>query len=54
LGNQLLHNGPLVVVTHYVTVTALTGVFPNSGEGVVATQGENGELCDFARLSFED
>lgn len=36
LADQLLHNGPLVLVTHQVTVTALTGVFPNSGEGVVA------------------
>lgn len=44
----------LVLVTHQVTVTALTGVFPNSGEGVLATLGENGELRDFTRLSFDD
>ena len=27
--------GLLVVVTHQVNITALTGIFPNSGEGVV-------------------
>jgi hypothetical protein len=29
--------GNLVLVTHQVNVTALTGVFPASGEAVVAT-----------------
>ncbi len=28
-------SGTLVVVTHQVNITALTGVFPQSGEGVV-------------------
>ena len=54
LANQPLQSEPLVLVTHQVTVTALTGIFPDSGEGVVATLGENGELRDFARLSFGD
>jgi broad specificity phosphatase PhoE len=54
LSDQALQDGPLVLVTHRVTVTALTGVFPDSGEGVVATLGPNGELSDFARLSFGD
>jgi len=44
---------PLVLVTHQVTVTALTGIFPGSGEGVVATLAGNGELSDFARLGFD-
>ena len=30
--------GTLVVVTHQVNITALTGVFPQSGEGVVLHQ----------------
>jgi phosphohistidine phosphatase SixA len=54
LVDQPLQNEPLVLVTHQVTVTALTGVFPSSGEGVVATLGENGELREFTRLSFDD
>ena len=54
LSAQALQNEPLVLVTHQVTVTALTGVFPDSGEGVVATLGENGELGDFVRMSFDD
>ena len=54
LSDQALQNEPLVLVTHQVTVTALSGVFPDSGEGVVATLGENGELGDFARLNFDD
>ena len=54
LSAQALQNEPLVLVTHQVTVTALTGVFPDSGEGVVATLGENGALGDFARMNFND
>ena len=54
LAEQTLHREPLVLVTHQVTVTALTDVFPNSGEGVVATLGENGELGDFTALQFDE
>ncbi len=54
LTEQESQNGPLVLVTHQVTVTALTDIFPNSGEGVVATLGEDGELRDFVRLGFAD
>ena len=43
---------PLVLVTHQVTVTAMTGISPASGEGVVATLSPEGELRDFARLRF--
>jgi len=53
LADQALQDEPLVLVTHQVTVTALTGVFPGSGEGVVATLGENGGLSDFAPLRFD-
>lgn len=34
--------GVLVVVTHQVNITALTGVYPASGEGVVLRRGEGG------------
>ncbi|MDX2006549.1 MAG: histidine phosphatase family protein [Meiothermus sp.] len=34
--------GVLVVVTHQVNITALTGVVPESGEGVVVRVGEGG------------
>lgn len=45
---------PLILVTHQVTVTALTDVFPNSGEGVVASLSDNGELTGFSRIGFDD
>lgn len=35
---------PVIMVTHQVNITALTGVYPSSGEMVVAAVGENGEL----------
>lgn len=41
--------GVLVVVTHQVNITALTGVVPASGEGVVL-HARNGELEVVARL----
>lgn len=41
--------GALVVVTHQVNITALTGVFPQSGEGIVITR-ENGQLRVAGRL----
>ncbi|MFN4090493.1 MAG: histidine phosphatase family protein [Alphaproteobacteria bacterium] len=33
----------IIMVTHQVNITALTGVFPASGAGVVAAGGRNGE-----------
>ncbi|NKC31227.1 histidine phosphatase family protein [Falsiroseomonas selenitidurans] len=36
--------GALVVVTHQVNITALTGIFPASGEGVVLRRAEGGDL----------
>jgi phosphohistidine phosphatase SixA len=43
--------GPLVVVTHQVNVTALTGVFPASGEAVVVRVAEKG-LAVLGRIRF--
>lgn len=41
--------GTLVVVTHQVNITALTGVFPASGEGVVARMAD-GKLTVKGRM----
>jgi len=37
-------DGPIVLVTHQVNITALTGVYPASGELVVIRQSENGKI----------
>lgn len=44
---------PLVLVTHQVNITALTGVFPGSGEIVVARRTPDGELKVVGRLSHD-
>jgi broad specificity phosphatase PhoE len=36
--------GPFVLVTHQVIITALTNIFPRSGEMVIARVAENGDL----------
>ena len=41
---------PLILVTHQVNITALTGVFPRSGEIVVARLGEDGGVTVLGRL----
>ena len=41
--------GALVVVTHQVNITALTGIVPTSGEGVVLKV-ENGTLNIIGRI----
>lgn len=53
LADRTARDLPLVLVTHQVTITALSGIFPGSGEGVVATLGEGGELRRFARIGFD-
>lgn len=37
-------DGPIVLVTHQVNITALTGVYPASGELVFVRQSENGKI----------
>jgi broad specificity phosphatase PhoE len=54
LAGQPRQDAPLVLVTHQVTVTAMTGIFPGSGEGVVATLGAEGQLSDFVPLDFDN
>lgn len=48
------HNweGPTVLVTHQVVITALTGVFPASGEIVIVQRKKDGTLEVVARLPF--
>jgi phosphohistidine phosphatase SixA len=36
--------GPLVMVTHQVNITALTGIFPASGEAVMVRVGDGAEV----------
>jgi phosphohistidine phosphatase SixA len=43
--------GALIMVTHQVNITALTGVFPRSGEAVVAKSLPNGELSIVGRIA---
>jgi len=44
--------GALVIVTHQVNITALTGVFPSSGEGIVVRI-ENRETVMAGRLEIQ-
>lgn len=43
LGGQNL-DGPVVLVTHQVNITALTGIYPASGEIVVVRRSEDGTI----------
>jgi len=43
-------DGPLILVTHQVNITALTGVFPASGELLVVGMGEAGEVTVARRI----
>lgn len=44
---------PTVLVTHQVNITALTGVYPNSGEMIVVKRTETGGLVVVARFQVE-
>ena len=41
---------PLVLVTHQVVITALTGVFPRSGEVVIVRRGADGAIAVLGSL----
>ena len=43
---------PLILVTHQVTISALTGDFVASGEGVLARVGERGVLTPVRPVDF--
>jgi hypothetical protein len=44
--------GPLVLVTHQVTISALTGTFVDSGTGVLMALGEGGRLERIGQIPF--
>jgi phosphohistidine phosphatase SixA len=44
---------PLVLVTHQVNITALTGVFPASGEMLVLKRSKKGEYMVVGRIDFQ-
>jgi phosphohistidine phosphatase SixA len=44
---------PIVLVTHQVNITALTGVYPDSGEIVVLGRSEKGEFTVAGRIEAE-
>lgn len=48
------HRGPgnVLLVTHQVNITALTGIVPDQGEGVVVRAGEAGEVRTVGRVTF--
>jgi hypothetical protein len=46
-------DGTVLMVTHQVNITALTGVSPASGEMVVAKPGEDGSLQVVGRIRTE-
>ncbi len=52
LAGQAL-DGPLVLVTHQVNITALTGVYPRSGELVVIRQTGDGAIVVVGSLETE-
>ena len=50
---KLRSDKPVVVVTHQVNITALTDVFPSSGEMVVVNVGAKGELKVIGSIRIE-
>ncbi len=44
LTQELKKEKPLVLVTHQVNITALTGVYPDSGEVIICKLNSNGEI----------
>jgi hypothetical protein len=44
------NQGVIVMVTHQVNITALTGVFPGSGQAVVAMLDDAGQLAQVGLL----
>lgn len=55
LAARATSNSPVVLVTHQVTITAITGVYPASGEGVLIGRADAQEsYAAKARFLFED
>ncbi|MDJ0942800.1 MAG: histidine phosphatase family protein [Kiloniellales bacterium] len=47
------HDRPVVLITHQVNITALTGVFPSSGEMVVIRRSEDGRISVVGSIETE-
>jgi broad specificity phosphatase PhoE len=55
LDSRATTDSPVVLVTHQVTITALTGVYPASGEGVLIDRADAQQrYAAKARLLFEE
>ena len=52
IGRQSLDQ-PLVLVTHQVNITAMTGIYPESGEMVLVKRSDSGELSVLGRIETE-
>ena len=52
LANQNLQGEVLVLVTHQVTISAITGEFTASGHGVLLTVGDDGAVAVLGKLAF--
>ena len=52
LGAQSPQEEPLILVTHQVTISALTGEFVGSGQGVLAKLNASGELTPVTAVDF--
>ena len=52
LATQPRDGGPIVLVTHQVTISAVSGTFADSGTGVLMALGEGGRLERIGTLSF--
>lgn len=51
LVNQLDTGAPVILVSHQVNITALTGIFPSSNEGVIISLPLSEEPTILARVS---
>ena len=54
LDRQKLEGAPVVLVTHQVTITGLTGEFVSSGTGVVVAVRPDGTVRTVSRVRFRD
>jgi len=50
---EMEYRGPLILVTHQVNITALTGVHPSSGEMVVVRREKDGEIVVVGTLASQ-
>ncbi len=51
--SELEYRGALILVTHQVNITALTGVYPSSGEMVVGRREKSGKIVVVGTLALQ-